>query len=291
MNAATAGIVYVAITLDADTHEVISFFISMVANAEALPLDTEFLIHVVIGRFYIDTDGTPITFNDIVGNINFTAGPTINAAGRLCMDLFQTYTRDPIPQDFLSLEVFGSGTGSEMYLSVGDSDPSADRLLFLEGENVLSITWTGDGPGMYMYDGTMSSNFGAQHMHFAVGPNAIHAPEARFYNDGAWTWELPNDGTYNVGDSDLTSGDIDLGPSGSVTINGVPYDPQTFTAFDSGMNSFAMTVIGTPPDYAGSTTLMDSLSSAITDMINSAIEGLSWSATCNGDGTITITAN
>lgn len=287
------GIFYAAVTMDPDTREVVSFGIHYAVNEDSLPNDNESLINITIGRFYLDSDGTPVTFNNVVGNINLAGYQTIDQNGHLCLEYFHTYTRQPMPQDFLSLSVFGASSGSAMYLVVGGDTPSGDMLNFTDGTNELIFKWTDGSPSLFMYDGAFSSFTTPSHIAMAVGPNAEYAPDMWIGNgDGAFHIELPDTGWYNVGATDVTDGDIDLGPTGTVTIDHKSYAPVTFTAFDAGMNSFSMEVIGAPPNYVGSTTIWDSISYLVDESINTAIynafAGIWATATCNEDGTITI---
>lgn len=171
MKADDNGIVYVHVVLDPETKDVTEVTPGMAADQDSIGADdTETDFYVIIGPFVIDPDGkgdsTPIPYNTVRDNINFSTNGCIAGDGTWSLDQFNTYTRDPIPSDYLNLEVHSVGDAhpeqSSMYLSVGDADDSsADKLLFTEGGdyesgqpvngNSLQLKWVG-GPELWMAD-------------------------------------------------------------------------------------------------------------------------------------------
>ena len=227
MNADDDGVVLVTITLDPDSREVVSFNFDMAADEESIDDDDEETMHVVIGRFYIDTDadenGLPVPFNTVVGNINMSVEPVINADGRVCLDMVHTYLRDAVPTGFFNMEVFDTDEDgsmvdgcSAMFLSVGDvDDPSNDGLTFQANDNYLEIVWGADPDAEYPipaikftdYDGNVSK-IDTGGLSFWDGDGAEDNPEVDLSMDGLSIWDMDGNGTlHDAGGISFWDGD------------------------------------------------------------------------------------
>lgn len=216
MQADDDGVVFVTITLDPDTREVVSFYFDMAEDEESIDDDDEETIHVVIGRFYIDTDadanGLPVPLNTVVGNINMSVEPVINADGRVCLDMVHTYLRDALPTGFFNMEVFDTDADgsmvdgcSAMFLSVGDTDdPSNDGLTFQANDNYLEIVWGADPDAEYPIpaikftdsDGNVSK-IDTGGLSFWDDDGAEDNPEVDLSMDGLSIWDMDGNGTFH----------------------------------------------------------------------------------------------
>ena len=151
------GVAYLSVRIDSKTFEVIDCHVSLAENDEAVPQDTDdgnyLTFGVIIGRFYLDSKGDPVAFNLINENVNFSTYPAIAADGRLCIDFFRTFSRDPLARDSMHLNVFNDAnpTKSSMFMAVNDEDPDNDQMVFMGANNTLKLEWY-YGPGIYCED-------------------------------------------------------------------------------------------------------------------------------------------
>ncbi len=267
MRADDDGVVFVTITLDPDTREVVSFCFDMAADEESIDDDDEETMHVVLGRFYIDTDadedGLPVPFNTVMGNINMSVEPVINADGRACLDMVHTYLRDAVPTGFFNMEVFDTdedGTPvegcSSMFLSVGDvDDPSNDGLTFQANDNYLEIVWGADQDAEYPIpaikftdsDGNVSK-IDTGGLSFWDGDGTEDNPEVDLSMDGLSIWDIDGNGTLHDaggisfwdGDANVDNPEIDLSLDGlsqwDMDGNGSLLDAGGLSVWDSDAN-------------------------------------------------------
>ncbi|XHR27604.1 MAG: hypothetical protein ACFUZC_16890 [Chthoniobacteraceae bacterium] len=289
MKADDDGVVFVTVTLDADTREVISFCFDMATDEESIDDDDEETMHVVLGRFYIDTDadenGLPVPFNTVVGNINMSVEPVVNADGRLCLDMVHTYLRDAVPTGFYNMEVFDTdedGTPvdgcSSMFLSVGDTDdPSNDGLTFQANDNYLEIVWGADQDAEYPIpaikftdaDGNVSK-IDTGGLSFWDDDGSEDNPEVDLSMDGLSQWDMDGNGTlHDAGGISFWDGD------------GTKDNPEIDLSLD-GLSQWDMDGNGSRLD-AGGLSLWDGDANKDNPQVDLSLDGLKiWDM--DGDG-------
>jgi hypothetical protein len=146
----------------------------------------------------------------VVGNINMSVEPVVNADGRLCLDMVHTYLRDAVPTGFLNMEVFDTDEDgapvdgcSSMFLSVGDTDdPSNDGLTFQANDNYLEIVWGADQDAEYPIpaikftdsDGSVSK-IDTGGLSFWDDDGSEDNPEVDLSMDGLNIWDMDGNGT------------------------------------------------------------------------------------------------